>query len=394
MTAVLNSIRVLDFGRYVAGPWCAQILQSMGAEVIRIERPTGGEDRTLFPIGADDIGAYFVHCNRGKRCIGLNPTKPEGREVVARLLRTADVVVANLPDDSLVNMGLDWDTVHSVNPLAVLATATTFGSTGPYAGRLGFDGIGQVMSGATYLSGHRGDPMKSFVPWVDYGTAGNLAIAVMGALMQRGHTGVGSHVEASLLGTALAVSGHVLTEQAVTAVGRRATGNRHPAAGPSDIVATRDGHVIVQVVGNPMFRRWCVAIGRPELADDPRFETDDLRGANGGTLSELVSQWCAQRTTAEVLAELADGTVPAGPLYSPQQALDDPHIASEFMESAFVPGVVGPVPVVAPPFLLSDGGGLLGIESPLLGQHTDEVLRSVGYSDDDIAALRTARIVG
>ena len=394
MTAVLNSIRVLDFGRYVAGPWCAQILQSMGAEVIRIERPTGGEDRTLFPIGADDIGAYFVHCNRGKRCIGLNPTKPEGREVVARLLRTADVVVANLPDDSLVNMGLDWDTVHSVNPLAVLATATTFGSTGPYAGRLGFDGIGQVMSGATYLSGHRGDPMKSFVPWVDYGTAGNLAIAVMGALMQRGHTGVGSHVEASLLGTALAVSGHVLTEQAVTAVGRRATGNRHPAAGPSDIVATSDGHVIVQVVGNPMFRRWCVAIGRPELADDPRFETDDQRGANGGTLSELVSQWCAQRTTAEVLAELADGTVPAGPLYSPQQALDDPHIASEFMESAFVPGVVGPVPVVAPPFLLSDGGGLLGIESPLLGQHTDEVLRSVGYSDDDIAALRTARIVG
>lgn len=394
MTAVLNSIRVLDFGRYVAGPWCAQILQSMGAEVIRVERPTGGEDRTLFPIGADDMGAYFVHCNRGKRCIGLNPTKPEGREVVARLLLTADVVVANLPDESLVSMGLDWDAVHSANPRAVLATATTFGSTGPYAGRLGFDGIGQVMSGATYLSGHCGDPMKSFVPWVDYGTAGNLAIAVMGALMQRAHTGLGSHVEASLLGTALAVSGHALTEQAVTAVGRQATGNRHPGAGPSDIVPTRDGHVIVQVVGNPMFRRWCVAIGQPELADDVRFATDDLRGANGPALSELVSLWCAQRTTAEVLSELADGNVPAGPLYSPQQALDDPHISSELMELATVPGVAEPVPVVAPPFRLSDGGGCLGKESPLLGQHTNEVLLSLGYSNDDIAALRTARIVG
>ena len=393
MTAVLSSIRVLDFGRYVAGPWCAQILQSMGAEVIRIERPTGGEDRTLFPIGADDMGAYFVHCNRGKRCIGLNPTKPDGREVVARLVRTADVVVANLPNESLMAMGLDWQSVHSANPRVVLATATTFGSTGPYAGRLGFDGIGQVMSGATYLSGHPGAPMKSFVPWVDYGTAANLAIAVMGALMQRAHTGVGSHVEASLLGTALAVSGHILSEQAVTGVGRQATGNRHPAAGPSDIVATRDGHVIVQVVGNPMFRRWCVAIGQPELVDDVRFATDDLRGANGPALSELVSQWCAQRTTAEVLAELAERNVPAGPLYSPQQALDDPHISSQLLESASVPGVPGPVPVAAPPFRLSDGGGVLGTESPLLGQHTDEVLQSLGYSEDDIAALRTGRIV-
>ena len=389
---LLAGIRVLDFGRYVAGPWCAQLLQGLGANVVRVERPTGGEDRFLYPI-TSEVGAFFVHCNRGKRAITLNPTKPEGRAVVAKLIATADVIVANVPDDSLAAMGLDWASVHAANPRTVLATASTFGTTGPYAGRLGFDGIGQVMSTAAHMSGHPGEPMKAFLPWVDYGTASNLAFAVVAALYQRHATGLGVRVEASLLGTALAAAGHILTEQDAVKPNRVATGNRHPAAGPSDIVATSDGRIIVQVVGNGIFARWCRMIGRPELVDEPRFATDELRGTNGVALSALAEAWSATRTTADALDALAENDIPAGPVLSPQLVLDDPHISSVLMESARVDGLTAPVKVVQSPVRFSAGSVALGDRAPGLGEHTGEILAELGFSDEAVAALRTARVV-
>ncbi len=389
---LLQGIKVVDFGRYVAGPWCAQLLLGMGAEVLRVERPGGGEDRFLFPL-ADDMGAYLLHCNRGKRSLTLNPTKPAGREIVAKLVAWADVIVANMPDDSLATMGLDWESVHAANPRAILATASTFGTTGPYAGRVGFDGIGQVMSGSAYLSGRPGDPVKAFVPWVDYSTASNLAMGVAGALVKRSITGLGVRIEASLLGTALAAMGHVICEEAATGIGRVATGNRHPAAGPSDIVATLDGSIIVQVVGNPIFARFAKAIGQPELIDDPRFATDELRGENGVAISAIAAQWCGSRTTAQALEELAANSVPAGPVLSPKQALADPHIRAELIETATVDSVPGGVPVVSFPLRFSDGSGQFGMRTSSVGEHTNEVLASLGYSPNDVAALREQRIV-
>ncbi len=389
---LLSGIKVVDFGRYVAGPWCAQLLLGMGADVLRVERPGGGEDRFLFPL-ADNMGAYLLHCNRGKRCMTLNPTKPAGREIVTKLVQGADVIVANMPDDALASMGLDWDTVHATHPRAILATASTFGSTGPYAGRVGFDGIGQVMSGSAYLSGHPGDPMKSFTPWVDYSTASNLAMGVAAALVKRSVTGLGVRIDASLLGTALTAMGHVICEEAATGIGRVASGNRHPAAGPSDIVPTFDGRIIVQVVGNPIFARFVKAIGRPDLIDDPRFATDELRGENGKDISAIATEWCSTRTTAQALEELAAHSVPAGPVLSPRQALDDEHVKTQLMEVATVEGVPGGVPVVAFPLRFSDGSGQFGLATAAIGEHTNDVLRSLGYSDDAIAELRTERII-
>lgn len=388
----LSGIKVVDFGRYVAGPWCAQLLQGMGADVVRVERPTGGEDRLIFPI-SDEMGAYFLHCNRGKRAMTLNPTKPAGREVVTRLIGWADVIVANVPDETLANMGLAWETVRSINPRAVLATASTFGTVGPYAGRLGFDGIGQVMSGAAHMSGHPGDPMKSFAAWVDYGTAGNLALGVVSALFARHTTGRGTRVEGSLLGTALAVTGHVLTEQSAMKADRSGTGNRHPAAGPSDLIKTANGHVLVQVVGQAIFSRFCTLIGRPELFDDPRFATDDLRGESGVELSAIVTEWCSTRTTDEVLTALAGAEVPAGPLLNPQQVLDDPHIGAVMMERIAFDGSATTIAVTAPPVRMGEGLAGFGTHPPALGEHTDEMLGLLGYEAGAIADLRAARII-
>src|SRR5262245_66196002 len=220
MAGALDGIRVVDFGRYVAGPWCAALLGDLGAEVIRVEKRAGSEDRFVGPVADGGEGALFLQTNRNKKGMTLDPLTPAGREVVKRLVATADVVVANLPPQTLRAMGLDWETLSALRPSLVLTTVSAFGGGGPYEERLGFDGIGQAMSGSMYLSGHPGEPMKAYVPWVDFGTAGLAAFATLAALLERNTSGRGQHVEASLLQTALAVSNAPLVEQRVRKLDR------------------------------------------------------------------------------------------------------------------------------------------------------------------------------
>ena len=295
MAGALDGIRVLDFGRYIAGPWCAALLGDLGAEVIRVDKRAGSEDRFVGPVADGGEGALYLQANRNKRGMTLDPMKPAGREVVRRLLAQSDVVIANLPPQSLAAMGLDWPTVSALNPAVVLTTISAFGSGGPYERRLGFDGIGQAMSGSMYLSGHPGEPMKAYVPWVDFGTATNAALATVAALYARRATGRGQHVEASLLQTALTVSNSALVEQRVRKLDRVASANRSQIAGPSDAFRTADGWLLAQVIGQPLFERWCKLVGATELLSDPRFASDPARGDNGALLSERMGRWCAGR---------------------------------------------------------------------------------------------------
>jgi len=393
MMGIFHGIRVLDFGRYVAGPWCAALLGDLGAEVIRIEKRGGSEDRFLGPVADGGEGALFLQVNRNKKSMTLDPATPAGRDVVRRLVATADVVVANLPPQRLRALGLDWDTVSQLRPALVLTTISAFGSGGPYEERLGFDGIGQAMSGAMYLSGHPGEPMKAYVPWVDFGTAGLAAFATVAALYERRTTGLGRHVEASLLQTALSVANAPLIEQQVRRLDRVATGNRAQTAGPCDALRTRDGWVLVQVVGQPLFARFAALIGEPGLLGDPRFVDDLARGTHGAELSERMARWCATRTTAEALAELERAQIPAGPVHSPAQALADPHIQAAAMLGAVdYPGLPAPAPVANTPVRLAGTGGAIA-RAPLLGEHTDDILRELGYDATAIAALRADAVV-
>ena len=391
---ILDGIRVLDFGRYIAGPWCAALLGDLGAEVIRIEKRAGSEDRFVGPVADGGEGALFLEANRNKKGMTLDPGKPAGREVVRRLVATADVVVANLPPQTLRALGLDWESLSALRPSLVLTTVSAFGSGGPYEERLGFDGIGQAMSGSMYLSGHPGEPMKAYVPWVDFGTAGLAAFGTVAALYERQKTGCGQHVEGSLLQTALSVSNAALIEQRVRKLDRVATANRSQIAGPSDAFRTKDGWVLAQVIGKPLFARFAALVGEPELLDDPRFADDDARGTNGAELSARMARWCAQRTTQDVLTALERAQIPAGPIYSPEQALGDPHVrGAGLLRDVDYPGLPTPAPISETPVRFSRTPAGARSRAPLLGEHTDELLRELGYDAAAIAALRADGIV-
>lgn len=394
MTAVLEGIRVLDFGRYIAGPYCAELLAHFGADVIRIEKLGGSEDRYTTPVTDDGQGALFFQMNCNKRGMTLNPTKPEGREVVKRLVRTADVVVANLPHPTLVEMGIDYESLKSIKEDIILTMISTFGSVGPYSERVGFDGIAQVMSGASYIGGFPGQPMKSFAPYADYGTATSAALGTLAALIARQKTGRGQIVEGALLRTALAYANGAMIEQILIGVDRVGTGNRAQNAAPADIFKTRDGAVIIQVVGQPLFERWARLVGADAWIGDARFATDAERGRNSQLISERAGAWCAERTTADALLALEEARVPAGPVLSPQQAHDDPHVqAMGILNPIDYPGLPKAAPVVGTPVVLSETPGRVTRRPPTLGEHTDAIMAEIGYSPEDIAALRARRVI-
>lgn len=215
MTDLLNGIRVLDFGRYIAGPYCATMLGDLGADVIRVERREGGEDRYVTPLGEQGIGALFLQVARGKRSLTIDPMCAR-REIVERLVRTADVVVANLPAPALRAMRLDFDSLRALKPDIILTTASAFGSVGPLSGNVGFDGVAPAMSGAVYMTGEPGQPYRAQVNWVDFGTTMRCALGTLAALMERKRSGRGQKVEGSLLGTTLAFANPMLIDGVAT----------------------------------------------------------------------------------------------------------------------------------------------------------------------------------
>ncbi len=397
---VLDGIRVLDFGRYIAGPFCAALLGDMGAEVIRIEKVRGSEDRWVAPVTETGEGGLFLQMNRNKKSVTLNPMKPEGREITKKLIATADVVVANLPPQTLEAMGLDLASLHSVKPDVILTTVSAYGRGGPYSDRVGFDGIGQVMSSAVYMGGDEGEPKRAAVAWVDFGTALSCAFGTMGALMHRLKTGQAQQVEGSLLHTAITFTNAALIEQAVIQRNRKPTGNLGQTSAPSDLYQTKNGWILCQVIGQPLFDRWAnlmIADGNEGEVDwlaDERFTDDLARGDNGPVISERMGRWTASRTTEEALEILGEARIPAGPVYSMQETLDDPHIQEVgFFQYLDYPGAPRPAPVSRTQVLLSETPARINRRAPTLGEHTDEVLGALGYDQATLDDLRTKRVI-
>jgi crotonobetainyl-CoA:carnitine CoA-transferase CaiB-like acyl-CoA transferase len=394
--AVLCGVRVLDFGRYVAGPYCAALLGFLGADVIRIERRSGGEDRYIAPVTSSGEGAVFLQANCNKRSLTLDLARPESREVLMRLVASADIVVANLPPPALQSLGLDFASLAAIKPDIILSTQTAFGDAGPYRERGGFDGIGQALSGAMYMTGVPGQPAKAAAPYVDYCTAVLCAFGILAALLHRRATGEGQEVKGALLATALAVFNSHLIEQGVTGINRIGSGNRVQTSAPSDVFQTKDGQVLTHVVGSGLFRRWAHLMGAEERwMDDPLYGSDQSRADHSGPILERMRAWCAERTTAQALEELQCAGLPAGEVNTPQQALDDPQVAAMKFLYALedYPGLARAAPVADLPVQLTRSPGGIRKRPPTLGEHTDEILLSLGYSVAEIARLRADAIV-
>jgi crotonobetainyl-CoA:carnitine CoA-transferase CaiB-like acyl-CoA transferase len=376
---ILDGVTVLDFGRYIAGPLACAMLGDLGADVIRVERIGGAEDRQLYPVTDGGEGALFLQVNRNKRSLAIDVKSPEGQEIIKRLVRKSGIVIANLPESGLKELSIDFDSLKAIRDDVILVAVSAFGPTGPYADKVGFDGVGQAMSGAVHLSGFQ-QPTKSFASWVDFTTAQLAAFGALAAIHERSRSGRGQRVDTSLFGAALTVMNFPLIEQALTGADRERSGNRGQSGAPADIFQTRDGWVAIQVLGDAIFRRWCRLMGEAHWLTDARFQTDGARSENAAELCERTALWCASLTTQGALEQLSRARIPAGPVLSPREALSNPQVVDGgLLESIDYPGLAGPIPLVIG-LRLSETATQIRRRPPLAGEHNDELLNEIGVT--------------
>jgi len=394
MAGLLEGIRVIDFGRFIAAPYCAMLLADFGADVIRVERRGGGEDRTVGPVTESGEGGLFLNVNRNKRGLTLDPAHPQAAEIINRLVGSADIVIVNLPFNVMQKLRLDYDSLRAIKDDIILVMASAFGPDGPYRDRVGFDGVAQAMSGAMSLTGFADAPVRSIVSWADYGTALHAAFGVMAALYHRAQTGRGQLIDVSLLATGVMFMTPLLAEREVTGIRRKRLGNTGYYTAPSDAYRTRDGWIIVPTIGDDMFRRWTRLVGREDLLSDPRCSDDLTRGDNADLINEVMSAWCATRTRDEAISELERARIPCGPVYELDDVLTDAQVqARHLLEPVAYPGGSRPVPVSNVPLRMSETPAEVRRHAPLLGEHTDEILTALGFTRDEIATFRHDKVI-
>ncbi len=389
---VLSGLRVLDFGRYIAAPYCSHLLANEGAEVIRVEPPEGATDRVVMPVGIEGRGGLYLQVNNNKKSLTLDFSTEAGRAVLERLIATTDIVVVNVPHAALHKLGLDYESLCKIKPDIILTSISAFDASGRDRDRVGFDGTGQALSGSMYLTGDGQRPTRAAVSYVDYATAMSAAFATMTAVIERMKTGQGQHVSCSLMGTALTMMNPMLMEEASGYRSRKPMGNRSPIAGPSDLYAATDGWVMVQVIGDAMFRRWANLMGMPELVDDPRYATDSDRGENGEELSRIMADWCKTRTFRQCLDELSANRVPACRCLTPADTLNFKGF-DDYVEDLSVSDDGKPLPLVARSIHTRSADSTDRRMAPELGADTVDLLKALEMGEDDIKRLKADGIV-
>lgn len=396
---------MLDLTRILAGPSCTQILGDLGADVIKIERPGNGDDTRGWgpPFLNDENGeptresAYYLSTNRNKRSLSLDIATPEGRELLEQMLAQSDILVENFKVGDLDKRGFGWEAVHARHPSVIYCSITGFGQDGPYAGRAGYDFIIQGMGGLMSITGDpRGQPMKVGVPISDIMSGMYACVSILAALRGREQTGLGQHIDISLLDVQVAWLYNQASNYLLGGEEPGRLGNAHPNIVPYETFATADGHVNIGIGNDGQFERFCAFAGCPELATDPRFTTNTLRLRHREALIPALQTVFATRSSAYWLAELERHKIPCGPINTISEVFADPHVRHRGMVTDVPHSAAGgrSVPLVGSPIRLSGSRPEIRRAPPTVGQHSEEILAELlGLDAEQVADLKRRSIV-
>jgi crotonobetainyl-CoA:carnitine CoA-transferase CaiB-like acyl-CoA transferase len=407
MPGPLSHLTILDLSRVLAGPWCTQLLADLGATVIKIEKPGTGDDTRAWgpPFLKDRDGndtgeaAYYLACNRGKQSVAIDFTKTEGRDLVLALAREADALVENFKVGGLAKYGLDYARVAAVNPRLVYASITGFGQDGPYADRAGYDFIIQGMSGFMSVTGERDDrpgggPQKAGVAITDLMTGMYTSAALLAALAHRDRTGRGQWIDACLFDSSIAMMAVMNMNYLVSGVPPQRAGNAHQNIVPYQVFACADGHLILAVGNDGQFGKFCEIAGSDQWAKDPRFATNAARVRNRDALVPLIDAVMRARTQHAWLAALEQAGIPCGPINRLDQVFADPQVEARGIRIDLPHPLAGSVPQVRAPLRLSGSPLACAAAPPLLGEHTERVLRDrLGLGASELKDLAMRGIV-
>jgi len=390
----LDGIRVLDFSRVIAGPMCTQILSDMGAEIIKIENPDGGDDtrKGAGPrVGGESH--FFMAFNRGKKSVALDFTKPEGQAVVAKLLETADVLVENFRPGVLKRYGLDHASLQARYPRLIYLSISAYGQTGPLSDRPGYDPVLQAESGMMSVNGEAdGEGLRHGIAIVDTMTAIHSVAAINAALYARTGTGQGQYIDLALYDTALVSLGNLGAYYLIGGDQPRRAGNGHFASAPNNSFETANGKIYMAVANQKLFVDTCKALGHPEWAQDPRFATVADRVANKPALTRLMEDVLRTDTKESWAQKLRH--LPAGPIRTMKEALDEPEVKRRGMLKTYHHRTAGEVPIIGSNYHFSDTPVDDTRPPPTLGEHTDQVLSEIArLQPSEIAALREKKVI-
>ena len=394
MQHALNGIRVLDITQVMAGPYCAMLLCDLGADVIKVEAPPGG-DATRRMAGARGTDSpAFNAVNRGKRGIVVDFKAGGGREIILRLAAGADVLVENARPGVMARRGLGYGDLTAVNPGLVYASISGYGQTGPHGARGGFDLVAQGVSGIMSVTGEPGGPpVKAGIPLTDLGAGLFAVTGILAALHHRTRTGEGQHIDTSLVEAGVALSVWEATEYFSSGRAPQAMGSAHRMSAPYQALACADGYVTIGAANDRLFERLCHLLGHPEWTREPDFADDTARVANRQALAERIEAVTRTRPRAHWLARFEQHGVPCGPINTYADVFGDEQIAARNMVVQTDHPTLGRLRTLGTPLKMSRTPPRPGRPAPLLGQHTDEVLREAGYTPGELTAFRAAGLI-
>lgn len=393
-SGALSGIRVLDLTRMLAGPLCTALLADIGADVIKIENPEGGDDaRHFFPRKGDE-STYFMLLNRGKKSVTLDLKSKEGLRLIEALVDKSDVLVENFRPGTAKRLGIDYERLSAINPRLIYASISGFGQSGPLSHQPSYDIIAQAMSGLMSITGSPDGPPTRVGESIGDIIAGLYASwGILAALQARTRSGRGQHLDIAMLDSLFSLLVTALSQYLFTGIVPQRVGNRHPVSTPFDTYRASDGLAVIAVANNPLFGRLAEAIGRPELSTDERFSSDDRRTANEPALRAVIEGWTSGRTVAEIIEQVGRVGVPVSPIWTVAQAAESDHVRYRGFVREVEHPTAGEIKLVGQPVHFSESATHVAAP-PLLGEHTEMVLHAIlGLGKETIAKLRAKRVI-